>query len=57
MMVQKEVIIMPTDKTNEIVLKQIQEKYGDQIEKFEYKVYKKRKNNQLFLLFCHTGLL
>jgi len=32
---------MPTDKTNKIALKQIQDKYGDQIERFEYKVYKK----------------
>ncbi len=31
---------MPIDKTNEVVLKQIKEKYGDQIDKYEYEVWK-----------------
>lgn len=32
---------MPIDDTNEIALKQLQEKYGDQIYKFEYEVRKR----------------
>jgi hypothetical protein len=33
---------MPTDETNEQALQKLQEQYGDQIEKYEYKYWREK---------------